>query len=136
MTLTEISPRLGRGGIEAAARTETPAADLRTPLPAHRTSLKPEASRGGFVSVPAHTGYTGTPRADLSRLSPPTAFPAKRERQRERERWGLTRFTHVYEMKFILGRAHVSADRKEPHSLPSPPLCLPPCTLPPFPENQ
>lgn len=29
-----------------------------------------------------------------------------------RERWGLTRFTLVYEMKLILGRAHASSDKK------------------------
>lgn len=103
---------------------------IYTPPLAHCTSLKPEATSSGFISVPAHTGYIGPHTLIYLSCLSERLFPP-------RERWGLTRFTHVYEMKFILGRAHASSDRKEPFLLLSPfspPLCLPPYTPPPFPE--
>lgn len=52
---------------------------IYTPPLAHCTSLKPEAARSGFISVPAHTGCSRAPHTDLSQLSFGTAFPAKRE---------------------------------------------------------
>lgn len=71
---------------------------IYTPPLAHCTSLKPEAACSGFISVPAHTGYIGPHTLIYFSCLSKRLFPP-------RERWGLMRFTHVYEMKFILGRA-------------------------------
>ena len=104
---------------------------IYTPPLAHCTSLKPEAARRGSISVPAHTGYIGPPTLIYLSCLSERLFPP-------RERWGPTRFTHVYEMKFILGKAHaLPLTEKNPfcsrlHSLHR--YVSPPYTLPPFPE--
>lgn len=108
-----------------------PAADLH----ASTGSLHIIKARGRFAvasSLSQPTQATSGPHTLIylsclcERLFPP------------RERWGLTRFTHVYEMKFILGKAHwLPLTEKKPFLLPSPfspSLRLPPYTLPPFPE--
>lgn len=78
---------------------------IYTPTLAHCTSLKPEAACSGFISVPAHTGYIPPHMLIYLSCLSERLFP-------QRERWGLTRFTHVFEMKLILERAHTSSDRK------------------------
>jgi len=71
---------------------------IYTPPLAHCTSLKPEAACSGFISVPAHTAYVGPHTLIYLSCLSERLFPP-------RERWGMTRFTHVYEMNLILGRA-------------------------------
>lgn len=104
---------------------------IYTPPLAHCTSLKPEAACSGFISVPAHTGYIGPHTLIYLCCLSERLFPP-------RERWRLTRFTHVYEMKFILGRARDFLWQKRtplaPVSILSTTTSLPLYTLPPFPE--
>lgn len=98
---------------------------IYSPPLAQCTSLKPEAACSGFIFVPAHTGYNGPHTLIYLSCLSKRLFPP-------RERWGLTRFTHVYEMKFILARAHAFSDRDGPFLLLSP---LSPVPLPPIQTN-
>lgn len=95
---------------------------IYTPPLAHCTSLKPEAACSGFISVPAHTGCIRPHMLIYLSCLSERLFPP-------RERWGSTRFTHIWD-EIHFGKSTCNCtDRKETLLLPSPlssPLCLPP----------
>lgn len=86
---------------------------IYTPPLDHCTSLKPEAASSGSVSVPAHTGCTRPPHADLSPLSFWMSFPARRDGSW----WDL----RMYVRKFIFGGKRTCNSSEGKERLSSPP---------------